>query len=1598
MVAPVGAQPPDATLVAEVIGLIERTEPPAHRDMLRTFATLYLKRLPESDAPDLEPGELLAEIEDLLAFVSASPPPDPHVRVVVPDADEVGYSTIGSVIQVVAPDGPFLVDSVTAAVTNAGAGIVRHLHPVIGTERSHDGALVAVSTARMSAHRESVQHFEVDRRFDAVAARALEESIRSVLRDVHAAVDDFDPMRRAVAKMAEAAKASVHNYGYEEIAEAVAFLEWLLDDNYVFLGYRDYEIDDGPEGLHVHAVADSGLGILRGNGSEPSSILLADLPLHLQERYSGGSLMVIAKTNRNATVHRDARMDYVGLRRLDDDGRMVAELRLLGLFTSKAYITPASEIPVLRRKLQQVLADQDVIEGSHDYKSLVQVFESFPKDDLFAMDVDALSEMLGDLVETEETSAVRLFVRRDALNRYVSVLVTVPRDRFNADLRKKLQALFLEAFGGHAIDYRLALGESGDARIHFSVWIEEGAPLDIDIAELERTAVALARNWDDRVIEALMQCVGEHEAKVLASAWTSLFPEYYKTSTDLEVVAGDVVCLDRLVGSGRDVLVGLQNEVPSTTATSAGDALTRITVYRSSGKLNLSEMMPLIEHLGLIVVEEVPTRLTNEQGTFIHDFGVLHSDGTRLDVDRVGGRISSAIEAVLGGEAESDSLHRLLVTSNLSHIDLMILRAYRNYWRLVTPAFSVEYVNDALAAHPDLAEALVRVFEARFSIDHDEDAEHAVMAEIEEGLNNVTSLDEDRIIRGFLGLIRATERTNLHRPGRSSLAVKFHSPDIPEMPEPKPLYEIYVYGSDVEGVHLRGGMVARGGLRWSDRREDYRTEVLGLMKAQMTKNVVIVPTGAKGGFVVKQVADATAGPTYDEVRSAYQTFIRGLLDVTDNRVGNELVAPPDVVRHDGDDPYLVVAADKGTASFSDAANALSAEYGFWLDDAFASGGSAGYDHKALGITAKGAWESVRRHFLELGVDVDTDEITAVGVGDMSGDVFGNGMILSPHLRLIAAFDHRHIFIDPDPVTAAAFAERQRLAALGRSSWADYDASLISEGGGVFARSAKRIELTPQIRAALASDADAVTPNELISLVLRAPVDLLWNGGIGTYVKARSETNAEVQDRMNDSVRVNARDLRCRVVGEGGNLGLTQLGRIEFARGGGRVFADFIDNSGGVHASDREVNLKILLGMAEAAGEITRSERDEIIESVAGDVVEAILYDNFLQAQIISQEAEASPRMVEAYADLMDRLEREGLLNRAIEFLPTTEDMIQRAREGSGLARPEVAVLLAYAKMSLTEHLRISTLPDDPHFVADLLGYFPSRIVERFGHHILEHPLRRELISTIVANQVLNSQGSTYYSRMRTVSGASAAMVVRAYRIARSVTNASERWSDVEALASKVDPDVTRRMLQDVDRLVSIVSRWYLIRPPHRSIDDEIAATAPDFAALSEGFPSIGLPEWREPYEKVATELEALGVPSELATRHAYQRVLRRGPDIVDLAHVHERDVRDVATIYTRASQEFRIGWLERQIRLLPGTTAFDRLAMESLRDDLQQLRRDVVAAILEDADGSIDTFVEDHDRVMPRIDRWHRWLARDGILDVSAGLIATRRLRQILVG
>ncbi len=1315
------------------------------QEALAALAESFAARVPPVIEQD--PATIPARIVSLFEFIQVRDKAS-KVRVFTPTMDAHGYESLGSVVEVCTSDSPFLLDSISNEIERYEVKVAGVVHPVLGVERDTEGHLEAIRHARHSMTRESVEHYQLGSVLDDTAAEQVAAGVTRVLADVRVAVADFHLMRAKLDRMIELTRIGGSAYSQEEVDEGVSLLEWLDDDNFVFLGYREYRLIGEGEDRAVQVVPDTGLGILRDDSRSTvhHAVPLKDLSPDRAARYTEGDLVVVTKTNRRSPIHRTAKMDYIGVRIMGPDGRTAGEARMVGLFTSKAYMQPASETPMLRRKLHDVLLAEDLIEGSHDHKAMIELFETFSKHDLFASSTEELLGVLGGLLKLQERDNVKLFIRPDTLHRSVSILVALPRDRFNAGLRQDLQEMFLEEFGGTSIDYHLALGDSDPAQIHFTVWVPEVA--DYDFERLESRVVAMTRSWEERLLGALLDSLDRQEARELARKWAGRFPDYYSASTPIEIAATDMIRVDALAGSGASMSVGLQNEATG----GKGEQLTRIALYRAGGKRPLSELLPALEDLGLTVVEEIPSRISGPGDYFIHDFGVLRPDGSQVDVEASSRRIVETLEGIWRDGAESDDLNRLVVSTTLGPKDVDILRAYRTYWRRVAPIFTLAYVNDTLAAHPDLAELLVALFAERFDPDRDGSHYGEIRTEVLAGLDRIPSIEEDRIIRAFLELIEATVRTNFYQKDRPALAFKLVSKDVPDAPLPHPLYEIFVLGSTVEGIHLRGGMVARGGLRWSTRREDYRTEVLDLMKAQMTKNAVIVPTGAKGGFVLRTPPDDPVA-LRAEVETQYRLFIGALLDVTDNRVEGEVVRPERVRAHDGDDPYLVVAADKGTATFSDVANSIAVERGFWLGDAFASGGSTGYDHKALGITARGAWQSLERHFAELGIDPFSQPFTVVGIGDMSGDVFGNGLLGSNQMRLVAAFDHRHIFLDPQPDPEESFLERRRLFELPRSSWDDYDRTLISVGGGVFARTEKSITISEEAREAIGAHTNSFTPNQLISVILKAPVDLLWNGGIGTYVKAAGETHQQVGDRTNDAVRVDGTDLRCRAVVEGGNLGLTQRARIEYAENGGKINTDFIDNSGGVDCSDREVNLKILLDGQVATGAMTGDERNALIAEVSDEVVDRILSDNFHQAQTISREVEASPRRMYAYEDLMESLEFEGILDRHIDAMPSSEAMSERMKLGIGLTRPEMAVLLANAKRSIKQSLVGSVLMDDPYLLADVEQYFPQAVTGRLNDAVDGHPLRRELIATLLANDIVNSEGVVFLSRLVIQTGA-----------------------------------------------------------------------------------------------------------------------------------------------------------------------------------------------------------------------------------------------------
>jgi glutamate dehydrogenase len=1598
--------------IAEVVAQLARER---DSEMLARFVGAYLRRAPSADAeaPDEDPEALLAEARGAFALADGRAGATVGVRAFTPRREEHGYETGGSVLETNTDDLPFLVDSVGAELAARGLRIVRITHPIVGVRRdpAPPHRIAAIEHPR-EAPRESVMHFELDRRLSPEELADLEDAARHVLATVRAVVDDFTALQGGLERLVEIVGAGGARLAAAEQdpEEAAAFLRWVGDGHFVFLGFHEDERDGDSR---LRAAPRTGLGLLRDTREAGELRVPAHDPPAVDVHVRDAAVLEITKTHTLSPVHRREPMNVLIARRFADDGTVIGEARLLGLFTSRAYGEPASTTPLLRDKLRRILDAEDLIEGSHDSKAAIALFDSYPKGELFGAPFQEIRAQLSVLLALR-ANEVRLLGRRARDGRGATLVAALPRERYSATLRERLRGMVAGAYGTDHVEQHEVFGEDDRVYLHLTVDGGGGLP-DVDVAELERRLILEARTWRDHVGGALVHRHGPERGRMLAARWLKRLPESYRAAVEPLTAAEDVERFEALGAGSADFLVGLQDELGEGQGHRGADGMrrTRVAFYRRGPKVELSQATPMLEHLGLRVIEEIPARLHGDDELWIQAFGVLNADPAALHeplaLGDVAARVADALEAVWRGETESDSLNRLMVSAGLRWPQVQVLRAYRRYRQRIGSRYTESFQNDVIAANPAITAKLIRLFELRFAVDEragDDAAEEALRAEIREDLDAVALLDHDRILRNQLGLIDATVRTNAFKNGRDAMAFKLRSEDVPAIPQPPPLFEIYVYAPDMEGIHLRGGRIARGGIRWSDRM-DYRTEVFGLMRAQMTKNAVIVPAGAKGGFFLKERPEDPAR-LRDEVKRQYVRYIEALLDVTDNLSDEgDSVAPDGVRVHDEQDSYLVVAADKGTAAFSDTANAIAVRRGFWLGDAFASGGSAGYDHKGLGITAKGAWESVKRHFRELGVDPEREIVRAVGIGDMSGDVFGNGMLLSRSLKLIAAYDHRHVFLDPDPDPERSFAERERLFELGGSSWDDYDREAISAGGGVFSRDAKSIALTPQVRRALDVTDEALAPTDLIRAILRAPVDLLWNGGIGTVVKASTESDADALDRSSDAIRVDGHEVRARVVGEGGNLGFTHRARIEYANAGGHggegglINADFIDNSAGVDCSDHEVNLKILLDLAVRRGELRHAERDELLAEVTEDVVAHVLYDSFLQAQILSQEVRSSATRVFAYEDLMAALENARILRRRDEALPTTDDMAERRRGGRGLVRPELAVLVAYAKRLLTDALLESDLPDEAAFDHDVRSYYPRPVVARFGHLIAEHPLRRELVATLAANDVVDALGPTFVSGLSAEFGAEPAEVVRAFRIAREVTGSTQRWLEIEGQVQTLDADAAWRLLDGVDDLVAGVARWYLIHTgPHPSADVEatVEAVGDAFVTLADAMPGLRSDAWREEHEALAIELIDVGVPDALARRHAFQRALRHAPDIIAVAQATGRDVVAVARAFFDLGERLGLEWLEQEVLALPATTRVQRWAQQALLDDVLDARRVLAEKALEESPeaepaAAVDAFLEAREAPRRRLSSVARALRAEGDGDLAGLTLAIRHLR-----
>ncbi|ROO89947.1 glutamate dehydrogenase [Actinocorallia herbida] len=1518
---------------------------PHETEQVLDFLRLYYRQVAPEDLLTRDPADVCGPALGHRHFGERRKPGQTLLRVFTPGVEEYGWDPGHSVVQAVTDDMPYLIDSLTMELNRHGLAVHLIVHPLMGVDRDADGRLESFRHSRdiLDDVDESWLHIEIDRTTEPETLGELKADLERVLKDVYMADEDEPMMQSLAGQIALDVREDPPPLPEKEIAEGVELLDWLADGHFTFLGYRDYDLSE--DGTTLVPVPGTGLGVLREEKKESGSF--AAMPPEVRAKAREPKMLILTKANSRATVHRPHYLDYIGVKRFEA-GEVVGERRFLGLFTHVAYSESISHIPVLKRKLDEVLQRAEVTPESYDGQDLIEILEDYPRDELFQTSVDDLVRIATGVLRLRDRRRVKLFLRKDDYGRYMSCMVYLPRDRYTTQIRLRIQEILRRAFDGVAVDYSAQVTEGQLARLHVVVRGERGRDLpDVDPDELETRLAAATRSWSDDLAEAIVTQVGEEPARALSSRFGDAFPEAYKADFPARTAVADLRSLDTL------------DEAVETTMSlyepyEAGPGEIRLKIYHRGEPISLSHVLPLLQNMGVEVVDERPYEINTGDRSryFIYDLGLRHSV-TDVEEGRLKGLFQEALMALWRGDVESDGFNALVLHAGLTWQQTMVLRAYAKYLRQIGTAFTQHYIEDVLRGNPAIARLLVRLWESRLNpaltAGADERSD-AISEELSGMLDEVASLDEDRILRSFFDMVQGTLRTNFWQ-GRPYLSLKFDPARIPEVPEPRPKFEIFVYSPRVEGVHLRFGSVARGGLRWSDRREDFRTEVLGLVKAQAVKNTVIVPAGAKGGFVGKRLPD----PAIDRDQwlsdgiACYKEFISGLLDVTDNLVDGKVVPAPNVVRHDGDDTYLVVAADKGTAAFSDIANGVAADYGFWLGDAFASGGSVGYDHKAMGITARGAWESVKYHFGTLGRDTQTEDFTVVGVGDMSGDVFGNGMLLSEHIKLVCAFDHRHIFIDPDPDPARSFAERGRMFALPRSSWADYDASLISEGGGVFPRTAKSIRISRQMRAALGipEGVNALTPFELIRAALLAPVDLLWNGGIGTYVKASTESNADVGDKANDPVRVDGGELRCKVVGEGGNLGLTQLGRIEYAKQGGLVNTDFIDNSAGVDTSDHEVNIKILLDKAVRDGELTLRQRDALLDEMTDEVGAMVLRDNYRQNVVLGATRSQAASMMHVHSRYLRKLEREGGINRRLEALPDDKTIAERRQAGQGLVSPEISILLAYTKLTLDDEITDSTLPDDPYLEDWLVQYFPTALRERFRQSMDEHPLRREIIATQVVNDVVNNSGTTFIFRLNEETGASPADLARAYLVAREVFDMQRYWADVEAVGGQIEQSAQIKLLLESRKLTERATRWLVAnrRPPF-DIRASIARFRDGARKLQTALPGLLSGRDLETFTERRDMYAARGVPLDLAERAAIMVAAYSTLDLVETAHGTGKPVQEVAEVYFDLGDRLQLARLRERIFALSRDDRWKAMARSALRDDLYaahaELARDVL--------------------------------------------------------
>jgi glutamate dehydrogenase len=1542
-----------ATLIRDAAGSMQPGGTP------RTFAELLFGQTNFEDLANYDAASLAFLAEQAWENVQRRTAGTADIRVanpMMPDGREI------SVLEVLNDNMPFLLDSTEAELADQGIEVTLVAHPIVAVERDEQGKLVRfygkTPTEGAKGVRESLIYFHIAR-LDADADRQkLIEGLTKTLNDVRACVTDWRAMRGRIEEAIKTFRSNPPPLPIDEVAEANQFLEWLCADNFTFLGLREYRFS--PDATDEISTGE-GLGILRDpdvkvlrRGAE-----MVVMTPEIREFMREPTVLIVIKANVSSRVHRRARMDYVGIKLYTPDGRLEGELRLVGLFTSGAYTRSTRQIPYVRHKVAQVLQRAGFDPDSHSGKAVQHILETYPRDELFQVDAETLYHFVMEILMLYERPRVRALARADKFDRFVSILVFIPRDKYDTDVSARVGGFLAEVYKGRLATSYTAFPEGSLARVHYIIGRYEGETPVIERATLEAGISAIAATWGDKLKAALATTTDGMRARMLTDRYARAFTGGYTEAFGASQAIADIATIEKL-SAARPVALSVHRIEGDDDPTRFG-----LKVFSRGAPLSLSYRVPVIENHGLRVVNErtyhiTPSATPASAPVWLHDMTIEASDGMPIVIDaEFNHRLEASIMTVVGDRVESDGYNALILRTDLNWREISALRALSHYLHQIRAPFSQDYMWETLRKNTAITASIVALFQARLdprlaATDAERLArETTILAEIEEQLKSVASLDEDRILRRFTNLVQATIRTNLWQIGQDGhphpvISFKFDARKIEDLPAPRPLYEIFVYSPRVEGIHLRFGKVARGGLRWSDRPQDFRTEILGLVKAQQVKNAVIVPVGAKGGFVPKRLPPPSNRDAWlAEGAEAYRIFVRSLLELTDNLDGDTIVPPDDTVRHDGDDPYLVVAADKGTATFSDIANAISAEKGRWLGDAFASGGSQGYDHKKMGITARGAWEAVKRHFRELGADIQTVPFTAAGVGDMSGDVFGNGMLLSPATRLVAAFDHRDIFIDPSPDLAISHAERLRLFNLPRSSWQDYNKSLISQGGGVFSRSLKAIPLAPEARALLDLDRPQATPFEVMRAILKARVDLLWFGGIGTYIRASGESDDQAGDRANDPIRVTGADVRARVIGEGANLGVTQRGRIEAAQKGVKLNTDAVDNSAGVNTSDLEVNIKIALARPERGGRLSPGDRDSLLAAMTDEVGALVLRNNYLQTLALSLAERRGAADNGFLARLMQSLERRSLLDRSVEFLPDDVVIAERTRRGQPFTRPELAVLLSYAKLTLYDDLLVTSVPDDPYLARELSKYFPHQVRDKFLDSMKHHRLRREIISTNLANAMINRGGPTFIGRLIDQTDAEVPTIVMAF-VAVDESYGLERLNDaIDALDNGIDGQVQLGLYAAVQDLLLSRVVWFVRNVDFKAgLDAVISRFGPNIREIIGGLDKTLPEDSQTGRSKRRQELVDSGVPAKLAGELADLDILVSAPDIVTVAERTNRTIGDAATTFFAAEANFRLDRIITAARSVPANDNFERLAIDHAVNQIAAAERRLAADML----------------------------------------------------